>query len=298
MKFDTIGNTISWALMMGREMLGGTTTLTPALDAEVLLGKVLGITRTELFVHGKKVLSNAEYREYLELLGKRSEGMPVAYITGRKEFMSLPFLVDQRCLIPRPETELLVEKVIQRVREEKLNKPLILELGTGSGCISVALAHSLINATIVASDISAEALEIAVMNAESLGVSEKIRFVQGDLYEALEGESTCFHIVVSNPPYIAEDEISQLPKGVREFEPSQALWTGEEGLAVIRRIIEGARTHLDSNGMVALEINPRRSEAVKRMFETQGFSAIEAMNDCAGYERVIVAERKKDNDRA
>jgi len=292
MKIDSVVRTISWVLMTGREMLNGSTTLTPSLDAEVMQGKVLTMSRTQLFIHGNRVVSDEEYRDYRSLLDKRAAGMPVAYITGRREFMSLLFCVDQRCLIPRPETEMLVEVALVRIRKRMLKKPAILELGTGSGCISVALAHGLPEASITATDISKGALEVARFNAAFHGFEKKIGFLESDLYEALGEEQ--YDMIISNPPYIAEDEIFQLPGGVRDYEPSLALWTGEEGIAITRRIIEGASMHLEEKGILALEMNPRKTGRVRELIERSGFSAVDIVHDLAGYERVMVAERKVD----
>jgi release factor glutamine methyltransferase len=287
--------TIGQSLAEGRELLSKTATSTPALDAEVLLSKALGLTRTQLFIYSLKRLQYEESHRYRDYLEKRCRGMPIAYITGIKEFMSLTFKVDVRCLIPRAETEILVEAVLKTL-EISVNRQLsILEIGTGSGCIAITLARYLPDASIIATDISGETLEIARENAESCGVAERITFLTGDLYEPLGGISRReFDVILSNPPYVAENEIQYLPGSVRDYEPACALWTHEAGLSVTRRIIEGSRGYLVPSGTLALEINPRARVRIGKLLKASGFEGIKVIRDLSGLYRVVLATRGKD----
>jgi release factor glutamine methyltransferase len=294
MTCDITGRTIGQVLSEGREVLAKTATSTPALDAEMILSKTLNMTRTQLYINNARMVGDEERRLYTVLLQKRCEGMPIAHITRSREFMSLTFTVDARCLIPRAETEILVESVLKKMESNGLRGPSILEIGTGSGCIAVALARYLPESAIVATDISPEALEIAHENANKNMVSERITFLAGDLYEALKQNwSGLFDAILSNPPYVAENEVEYLPRSVRNYEPACALWTGEGGLSVTRRIIEGASRYLAPSGFIALEINPRAKHRAGKLMRGSGFEVIEIINDLSGLPRVVLAERQK-----
>jgi len=283
---------------MGRYMLGGAITSTPSLDSELILGKVLEMTRTELHIHSDRILSPAQYERYMEALKERLRGVPVSYITGQREFMSLVFSVSKDCLIPRAETETLVEKVIERILRKGIASPRILEIGTGSGCIAVALEKYLGNCHILATDISPGAAEIARGNIALHGLARVIEVRTGDLYDALsDDERGSFDAIISNPPYISVDEISELPVSVRDFEPSAALWTDEGGTMISRRIIEGAGLYLKENGFISIEINPRALDRILALFESSDYTDVEQYSDLAGFPRVVTAERKQRGDR-
>jgi release factor glutamine methyltransferase len=222
---------------------------------------------------------------YYVLLERRLAGEPMQYITGETEFYGLPFQVNRSVLIPRPETEHLVEKVLALAAG--FEKPRILDVGTGSGAIAVALAHELPEAQVAAIDLSAAALAVARGNAERNGVAGRIRFVEGDLLAPFAGEQ--FEIVVSNPPYVAESDRAQLDVEVRDYEPGLALFAGN-GLDVYRRLIPDARAALAAGGFLALEIGYGQDEAVAGLLAEAGFKQIEFTADLQGIPRVASAQ--------
>ncbi|MHC9544228.1 MAG: peptide chain release factor N(5)-glutamine methyltransferase [Vulcanimicrobiota bacterium] len=289
---DRVNKTIGWAITMGRYLLGGAFTSTPSLDAELILGKILTMTRTQLHVHSDRVLSELEYDGYRKALEERLKGMPVSYITGMREFMSLSFRISPGCFIPRAETETLVEKAVERLWTKGISSPRILEIGTGSGCIAVSLARYLKNCTILATDISPQAAEIAEGNIKSHGVGHLATLRVGDVYDVLSArEYDSFDAIISNPPYISVDEIDELPLSVKNFEPSPALWTDEGGTLISRKIIEGAGKYLRQEGFISIEINPRALDRIIELFYASGYPATEVYRDLAGYPRVVTGER-------
>lgn len=289
---DRVDKTIGWAITMGRYLLGGAFTSTPSLDAELILGKVLTMTRTQLHVHSDRVLSLLEYDDYRKALEERLKGVPVSYITGMREFMSLSFRVSPGCFIPRAETETLVERAVERLWAEGISSPRILEIGTGSGCIAISLARYLRNCTVLATDISPQAAAIAEGNIKSHGVGHLVTLRVGDVYDALSvNDYDSFDAIISNPPYISVDEIEDLPLSVRNFEPSPALWTEEGGTFISRRIIEGADQYLREKGFISIEINPRALDRIIALHNASGYRIIEVYKDLAGYPRVVTGER-------
>jgi len=259
------------------------------LDAEVLLAFCLKKERASFFTHPEEALTEKALKEFQRLVERRKLGEPVAYITGRKEFWSLPFKVNKHVLIPRPETEILVEEVLKICpRTEGIN-PRILEIGTGSGAISIALASELKNANITATDSSPEAVAIAARNAEISSVTGKITFLVSDLFELMSGK---FDIIVSNPPYISKAEYDQLPLGVRGFEPESALLAGVEGTEIHREIIQGGASFLKGGGWLFMEIGAGQKDRIENMLkESHLYDKITFRNDYAGIVRVVVARR-------
>lgn len=263
-----------------------------ALDAEVLLGHVLGLSRAQTLVAANTPLDGAQSRTYERLLARRLEREPTAYITGEREFWSLDFRVSPDVLIPRPETELLVEIALRLARESAPARPLrIIDLGTGSGAIAVALASELTSAEIIATDVSAEALAVAAGNAVRNGVAERIRFVQGDLFDAIQPERLV-DLVVSNPPYIRRSDIDTLEPEVSRWEPRGALDGGLDGLDYYRRIAAQAFRYLAPHGALAVEIGAGMGRAVAALFQDAAECAgVSIYNDYAGIERVVVARK-------
>ncbi|MDQ7824455.1 MAG: peptide chain release factor N(5)-glutamine methyltransferase [Candidatus Eremiobacteraeota bacterium] len=286
-----MSSTIAEVLQKGKKFLGRSASSTPELDAEVLLSAAMALSRTELYVHFDRIVKVLEIEKYGAMLEKRMEGFPVSYLTGRREFMSLVFQLDATCLIPRAETELLVEKVMAWLEKQDIPSPRVLEFGTGSGCIACALARFLPPVTITATDISGGALAMAEKNAVSLGVAPRIRFTRGDLYDAI-GSDEPFDVIVSNPPYVTHQEFTELPRSVREFEPVMALRADEGGLSISRRIIEGSALWLKSRGLMALEINPALGRDLVELLAGNGFHRCEVHDDLAGFPRVITAEKR------
>jgi release factor glutamine methyltransferase len=264
---------------------------TPRLDAEVLLTHVLQTERTGLYLSPYRLVSEREKALLDELLSRRIQGEPVSYIIGRKEFWSLRFKVTQAVMIPRPQTETLVETALQIFPPE--SAPYILELGTGSGAIAVALAAELPGASILATDISSQALLVARENASAHGVTS-IRFLQGDLYEPLLGKRKVFDLIISNPPYIPSDEIPRLPAGIRNYEPHDALDGGSDGLDCYRRITADVHRFLKPGGWLLLEVGDKQSKDVSAMISGTGhFSSPETVKDLLGIERVVKAAKIK-----
>jgi release factor glutamine methyltransferase len=256
-------------------------------DAEFLLRYLLRYERAALLVRWTERLHENEAARYAELVARRQRGEPIQYITGRTEFYGLPFQVTPAVLIPRPETEHLVEKVIALCRG--MERPRIVDVGTGSGAIAVALAHQLWQAQVTAMDISADALAVARENAQRNGVAERIRFAKGDLLGPVKGER--FEVVASNPPYVSSGDRASMDVEVREFEPETALFAGPDGLAVYRRLIPQAAGVLVPGGHIVLEIGYDQREAIRELLGASGFEDVEFVADLQGIARVAVARR-------
>jgi len=281
---------VSAILMQGVRRLLGAGIDSARLDAELLLGCALRLRREELILAAAKDVSGAESERYEDLLIRRVNREPLAYITGQQEFWSLEFLVSRDVLVPRPETELLVELALGHLAETNNRESTrILELGTGSGAIAVALATELPQAQIVATEISPAALAIARRNASRNGV--EMRFLQGDLFSALDQElENHFDLIISNPPYIPRDEISMLDAEVSRWEPRAALDGGVDGLDFYRRIAEEAPTYLQQGGAVAVEIGAAMGSLVVALFENRAaYGDIQVHQDYSGRDRVVLA---------
>ena len=260
----------------------------PRLGAELLLADVLDCKRIELYVQFERILSNEERAAYREIVKRRSQHEPVQYILGETEFMGLPFQVNPAVLIPRPETEILVDSVLDFQKEEKMTAPQILDVGTGSGCIAISLAHLLPDAALTALEKSGAALEMAGKNASLNKVD--VRLVEGDVFEWAASASEQFDILVSNPPYIAAKEWDTVMPDVREFEPREALLAGDDGLAFYRRLIPIAGRLLKEKAVVFLETGYDQARVVAEMFRDAGYlTRIRA--DLNGIERVLIATR-------
>jgi release factor glutamine methyltransferase len=256
-------------------------------DAELLLLFAGGLSRSAFLVHSNEELDLAAATHFDVLLERRLEGEPIQYITGRCEFYGLPFRLTSDVLIPRPETEHLVEWVLELV--PLFAEPRIVDVGTGSGAIAVALAHKLPNAHIVATDVFGVALDLAGENARRNGVGDRIRFLQGDLLAPVAADR--FDVVVSNPPYVAGGDRDSLSVEVRDFEPGLALFAGEDGLDVFRQLIPAAFAVLVSGGFIALEIGCGQSDAVGSLLSIAGFGEVEFRPDLQGIPRVALARR-------
>jgi release factor glutamine methyltransferase len=222
------------------------------------------------------------------LIRRRLEGCPVAYLVGRKEFFSLRFEVNPSVLIPRPDTECVVIECLRLAKG--MREPRILDVGTGSGAIAVTLAKQHSGARVIATDSSADALAVAKRNAEKHGVSERIRFVQGDLLVPFPPEEQ-FDLIVSNPPYIRHDDIPALPVGVRDYEPHAALDGGPDGFDIFDRLIDQARSHLSPDGWLILEIGSPQEADARRRLVARGYAVGKTILDGSGHPRVLVARR-------
>jgi len=262
---------------------------TPGLDAEVLLSACLQKDRTRFHIDREQPLTEEDFQKFRRLIERRRCGEPVAYIVGRKEFWSLSLEVNSHVLIPRPETEILVEEVLKVCSGLKAGKLRILEIGTGSGAISISLAHELKNAQIVATDISQDAINVASRNAEINNVANQISFLWGNLFEPVSGK---FDIIVSNPPYISKDEYDRLPTGVRDFEPELALLSGADGTVFHGEIIKAGGIYLKAGGWIFMEIGAGQKDRVEYMLNASNlYDNIAFRADYARIERVSVARR-------
>jgi release factor glutamine methyltransferase len=257
-------------------------------DAEMLLLHLTGKSHAWLLAHGDEEFGGCTAVRYASLVERRLAGEPIQHITGEVEFFGLPFRVTPDVLIPRPETEHLVEAAIEITRGSEA--ATIVDVGTGSGAIAIALAHALQSNRITAIDLSATALSIARDNAERNGVN--VRILQGDLLEPVARES--FSLVVSNPPYIAETDRPSLSVEVREYEPAMALFAGPDGLDIYRRLIPQAFSRLYEGGHILLEIGYGQTPAVRTLLEQSGFFNVRFLPDLQGIPRVLHAVRGKD----
>lgn len=263
----------------------------PHLEAEVLLAHALGIKRIQIYTMHDRVLSEEELAAFKKLILRRIKMEPTAYIIGYRPFMSLDFDVTSDVLIPRPETEILVEEAIGLIKQSEKEPVSVLDLGTGSGAIAVSIAKYCANTSILATDISKPAIEIAKSNAKKHGVTDKITFLAGDLFSPV-GKTLKFDIIVSNPPYITASEIEALQPEISKYEPVRALDGGPDGLAYYRKIAAQAPAYLSEKGALLLEIGAGQSESVAEMIRTTGvFPAIKRIRDHSGIERVILASK-------
>ncbi|MGA8088590.1 MAG: peptide chain release factor N(5)-glutamine methyltransferase [Terracidiphilus sp.] len=254
-------------------------------DAETLLLHLIGKNKAWLMAHANDDFAGCSAIRYASLLERRCKGEPLQYIIGEVEFYRMPFRVTPEVLIPRPETEHLVEKTIALA--VALEHPRILDIGTGSGAIAVSLAQNLPNAQITATDVSSSALAIAEDNARRNAVT--IRFLQGDVLIPVAGET--FDLIVSNPPYVSAADRDSLSVEVRDHEPSLALFAGNDGLEIYRRLIPQAFAALAPGGFIALEIGYGQQPAIQRLLAIAGFTNIEFTPDLQGIPRVAVAQR-------
>lgn len=261
----------------------------PRMNAEVLLMFVLGVNRAYLYAHPERELTAEEETRYNEVLAQRATGMPSQYITGHQEFWGLDFVVSPAVLIPRPETEHLVEVVLELARD--VAQPKIVDVGTGSGCIALALAHELKSADVYAVDVSADALKLARANAARLQLDQRVRFVESNVLEALAGARD-FDFVVSNPPYVGFDEADKVQKSVRDFEPRVAVFAGEQGLDVIAPLVQQAYRALKPNGWMAVEIGYSMRDAVLALLDPTMWQDVRVVPDLQGIPRVVAARKR------
>jgi release factor glutamine methyltransferase len=253
----------------------------PRLDAQLLLAQVLGVGRTALIADGDRALDAAVFGAFELAIARRRSGVPVAYLTGRREFWSLELEVTPAVLVPRPETELLVELALARLPEDRASS--VLDLGTGSGAIALAIAHERPRAAVTAVDLSPEALAVATANARTLGI-QRIEWCQGSWFSAVPGRR--FDVIVSNPPYVAADDPALAALGA---EPRLALTPGPTGLEALAAIAAGAARHLELGGWLILEHGAGQAAEVATLLTQAGFTAVASHRDPAGAARAAVA---------
>lgn len=267
----------------------------PRLSGEMLLSHVLGISRIELYMHFDKPVDKVKLSELRGLVKRAGEHEPVAYLIGHTEFYSLPIKVNPACLIPRPETEFLVERAIDFLRKRQ-GPQHVLDLCSGSGCIAVAIAKNVKDCSVIATDISGDALKVAAENVKAGKLDEKIQLLEGDLFapviDQLDGGK--FDLIVSNPPYVSDIEYEKLAANVKDYEPKDALYAGLDGLDVYKRIADGIGEHLKDEGALLLEIGYAQGDAVRDMLQqTTLFAEIKIEKDFSNNDRVVTATRKQ-----
>lgn len=270
------------------------TSSSPRPDAEELVSRLVGLGRGELALARARLLADDEARTLGAWLARREGGEPVQYITGRAAFRNLDLAVRAGVLVPRPETEGLVDAVLDVLARERTRwpEPRVLDLGTGSGAIALALASEWPAARLTATDASETALEVARANAAALGLAPRVRLAQGEWFDAVDADER-FEVIVSNPPYIAEHEAASLPREVRAWEPAQALYSGPSGLEALRAIIEDAPRHLVARGVLALELAEMRADEVAAWFDgAHDWSDPRVLEDLAGRPRVLLVRRE------
>lgn len=284
-------STVDDALRYARAALAGHESVES--DADELVSRLVGVGRAALYLDRNRALSADDWRRLESWLARRAGGEPVQYITGRAAFRGLDLEVNRDVLVPRPETEGLVEAVLEVLRAEQNRwpDPAVLDLGTGSGAIALAIAAELPRARVTAVDASASALAVARANARSLDLAERVQFLEGDWFDPI-GADERFEAIVANPPYIATGEHDALPRQVRAFEPHAALFSGESGLEDLREIVDRAPRHLRADGVLALELAEQRAAEVEGWLEgAHDWRDARLLEDLAGRPRVLIARR-------
>lgn len=289
----TVSNLISW----GNSILRKHGIDSSRLDTEVILSHFLGCKRIDLYLYPNKPVENNIAINYKKAIQKRALRVPVQYITNHAEFMSMDFYVDERVLIPRPETELLVEAVIKKSQSfSKEQEIIIVDIGVGSGNIAISLAKHIGNVRIFAIDISPDALGVAKINAQRHQVLDKITFLCGDIYKPLKRYKLESRVsfIVSNPPYVSSDEFNILQEEVRYFEPYRALVSGQDGLQMFKCIIADAYVWLKPGGFIALEVGEKQAQKVAHLVEDTGyFKKPELIKDYQQIYRIVISQIRK-----
>lgn len=260
---------------------------TPRLDIELLLEKALGgVDRLYIHLNINKELTKEQEELFLELIKERLNGRPIAYIVGNREFMGLDFYVKEGVLIPRPDTEPLVEEVIELCKDR--DDVSILDIGTGSGAITVSLAKYIEKSKLMSFDISDIPLEVGKKNAIANGVDSKVEFVKSDLFSAIKDKDIRFDVIVSNPPYIPKKDIETLHTQVKDYEPYNALEGGEDGLDFYRDITEQSLSYINEDGILAYEVGHDQAEDVSEIMKNNGYTNIYTKKDLQGIDRVVI----------
>lgn len=286
----TIKKLLNWVT----DFLTQKTIDTPRLSAELLISHVMGLKRIELYTNFDKLVTRPQLDQLRQLVKRAAQNEPIAYLTGKCEFYSLEFTVTPDCLIPRPETELLVERAIEFLRE-RTGKQLVCDLCTGSGCIAIAIAKNVTDVNIVATDISDAALKVAIQNAQKHLVADRIKFLHGDLFEPLipQLDKCSFDLVICNPPYVTSREYETLERNVKDYEPVEALLGGADGLDIYRKICEQAEQFLKPDAKMMLEIGYAQGKSVMELLEQkQLFTDITVQKDLHNNDRIIIAHKK------
>lgn len=283
--------TIAETLKQASEHLRAASVPNDVLDAQTLLAEALGQDRTYLIVNFNQQLDDELLAKYLTLIERRAAGEPLQYITGHQQFFGLEFEVTPDVLIPRPETELIIEETIRLVEQHQIAEPLIVDVGTGSGCIAVTLARELKTARVIACDISPAALQVARRNGARNELEDRVEFVESDLLAAFL-ESCFADFIISNPPYIAEKELPMLQREVRDWEPHLALTDQSDGLSFYRRLLADSPSRLKTGGYLICELGYSQSEAVLALVDPQIWQEARLLDDLQGIPRTLALQKK------
>ncbi len=275
-------------LTTGREILSKAGLSGSDIESQILLSSVTGFEKAKILAEPDYLLSHIVFEHYIQVLRMRSNGYPLQYITGVQEFRSLKFDVNPSVMIPRPETELLVKEVLERGSEEFK----AADIGTGSGCIAVSLAVAREKAKIVAADISEKALETARKNALSHNVDDRIDFRTGDMLDSLTNSTPDFDFIVSNPPYISENDRDTLDKDVRDYEPDLALFSGTSGMQAVEELIEKSPAYLKRTGYLIIELSHDQSQTVKEFVDGDTWKFIKIVEDHRGIQRILILQKR------
>ena len=278
--------TVNQLVAIGRKALENYGKADAAIDARLLALDILQYTSSQLILHGNDEVSDSIKESYMQMITQRSQGMPLQYITKNQEFMGLTFYVDERVLIPRQDTETLVETIVEYSKKNRVEKAL--EVGVGSGCISISLVHYIKGMHITAIDICENALAVAEKNVKAHRLEEHITLLQSDLFKDYDGEEESLDLIVSNPPYITLDECDELMEEVKDHEPRKALTDEGDGLKFYREITKEGKRYLKKNGLLAYEIGYLQGQDVCCILEQEGFYNIKLIQDLAGKDRVVI----------
>jgi len=284
------GATIAEALKEAGERLRDASVPNDLLDAQTLLAEALGKDRTYLIINFNQQLSEGVLSAFRTMVDRRAAGEPLQYITGRQEFFGLDFEVTPDVLIPRPETELIVEEAIRIVQQDVVARPVIVDIGAGSGAIAVALARELSAARVIASDVSEAALRVARRNAARHGLEDRVDFIASDLLDAFAEEEFA-DFILSNPPYVSEKEMPSLQREVRDWEPRAALTDSNDGLSLYRRLLKDAPSRLRPGGHLICEMGYTQSEVISNMIDRRVWGAPKLLDDLQGIPRTIVLRK-------
>jgi len=290
---NTIRNILRWAI----DILKNSNIESPNINAEILLAHVLSCDRIWLHTNPDKIIDDGDIGKYKKLINKRADRVPLQYITGHVEFMSLDFIVDKHTLIPRPETEILVETVLNKIKDRAPSDKTItiVDIGTGCGNIAISLAANLQNAQVYASDISRETLAVAGTNVRRHRVTDRVHLLHGNLFESLDGHLSKGNadFVVSNPPYVSKADLNKLEPEIKDHEPLKALVGGKDGICFYKQIIREAPGWLKPEGFLILEVGETQAETITKLIETEGhFENIESTKDLQKIDRIVSARRK------
>ncbi len=290
---NTIHNILRWAI----DILKNSNIESPNINAEILLAHVLSCDRIKLHANPDKIIDNGDIGKYKKLINRRADRVPLQYITGHVEFMSLDFVVDEHTLIPRPETEILVETVLNKIKDRAPSDKTItiVDIGTGCGNIAISLAANLQNAQIYASDISRKTLAVAGTNVRRHRVTDRVHLLHGNLFESFDGHLSKGNVdfVVSNPPYVSEADLNKLEPEIKDHEPLKALVGGKDGLCFYKCIIREAHEWLKPEGFLIMEVGETQAETITKLIETEGhFENIESTKDLQKIDRIVSARRK------